>query len=233
MNFQQARSHLKTIFNQNSFSQNVQNKKIHASQVVVEKLGNGNEIFVSFPGYKAYITGNKIIYDYRVDIMKNGIKTALSHTNIITDIFNKIESCNMSASELRNVFIDVSQEGNISLQDIIQKLPYNPSEPNQNLLKRVANAHNEKKYNSVGNSFDLTLEELFSSIKWIVIQEDINYPISNGYEGRKMPFTRYLEAIFVTQNTSHSLEEVIQRALSHSRPSQWNEMDYSFRDLIK
>jgi len=233
MNFQQARNYLTTVFNQNGFSQNVQNKNIHATQVVVETCSNGTEISVSFPGYKAYITGNKTVYDYRVDIVKNGIKTALSHTNIITDIYNKIDSCNMSASELRNVLIEVSQEGNIMLQSIVQRLPYNPSAPNQNLLTRVANAHNGKTYNAVGNSFDLTLEELLSSIKWIVLQEDINYPISNGYEGRKMPFARYLEAIFVTQNTSHTLEEVIQRALSHSRPSQWNEMDYSFRNQVR
>jgi hypothetical protein len=233
MNFQQARNYLTTVFNQNGFSQNVQNKNIHATQVVVETCSNGTEISVSFPGYKAYITGNKTVYDYRVDIVKNGIKTALSHTNIITDIYNKIDSCNMSASELRNVLIEVSQEGNIMLQSIVQRLPYNPSAPNQNLLTRVANAHNGKTYNAIGNSFDLTLEELLSSIKWIVLQEDINYPISNGYEGRKMPFARYLEAIFVTQNTSHTLEEVIQRALSHSRPSQWNEMDYSFRNQVR
>lgn len=233
MNFKQAITYLTTVFNQNSFSQNVHNKNTHATQVVVETCSNGTEISVSFPGYKAYITGNKTVYDYRVDIVKNGIKTALSHTNIITDIYNKISSCNMSASEFRSVLIDVSQEGNIALQSIIQRLPYNPSVPNQNLLTRVKNAHNGKTYNAIGNSFDLTLEELLSSIKWIVLQEDINYPILNGYEGRKMPFARYLEAIFVTQNTSHTLEEVIQRALSHSRPSQWNEMDYSFRNLIK
>jgi hypothetical protein len=233
MNFQQARNYLTTVFNQNGFSQNVQNKNIHATQVVVETCSNGTEISVSFPGYKAYITGNKTVYDYRVDIVKNGIKAALSHTNIITDIYNKIDSCNMSASELRNVLIEFSQEGNIMLQSIVQRLPYNPSAPNQNLLTRVANAHKGKTYNAVGNSFDLTLEELLSSIKWIVLQEDINYPISNGYEGRKMPFARYLEAIFVTQNTSHTLEEVIQRALSHSRPSQWNEMDYSFGNQVR
>jgi len=38
-------------------------------------------------------------------------------------------------------------------------------------------------------------EQLITSIKWIVLQEDINYPIPK-YEGRKMPFARYLEAYF-------------------------------------
>lgn len=233
MNFQQARDHLITVFNQNGFSQNVQNKNMHATQVVVKVCSNGTEISVSFPGYKSIKTGNKTVYDYRVDILKNGIKTALSHANIITDIYNKVYHCNMSASELRNVLIDVSQEGNIGLQSIIQRLPYTPYEPNPILLTHVAVAHKDKSYNIVGNCFDLTLEELFSSIKWIVLQEDINYPISKGYEGRRMPFARYLEAIFVTQNTSHQLKEVIQRALSHSRPAPWKEMDYSFRDLIR
>ena len=98
------------------------------------------------------------------------------------------------------------------------------------LLIRVKNAHGDKKYNPVGNSFDLTLEELFCSIKWIVLQEDINYPIP--FEGRRMPLARYLETIFITQNNSHTLEDVIKRALFHSRPTQWTDMDYLFRDQI-
>ena len=222
-----------TVFNKNGFTKNVHNKNTHASQVIIETCSNGSEISVSFPGYKAKITRNKKVYDYRVDIKKNGLKTALSHTNIITDIYNKIVNCNMSSRALSNVLIEVSQEGNMNLQSISQSLPYNPTPPDQNLLTRVSNAHSGKTYNPDGNSFDLTLEELLLSIKWIVLQEDINYPISNGFEGRKMPFARYLETILVTQNSSHTLEEVIQRALSHSRPTQWNEMDYSFRKLIK
>jgi hypothetical protein len=79
----------------------------------------------------------------------------------------------------------------------------------------------------------LTIEELFKSIKWIVIQEDINYPVSKGYLGRKMPYGRYLEAIHVLEGKGYSLQEVIQRALSHSRPQKWNDMDYTFEQNIR
>jgi hypothetical protein len=232
MNFQKSKNYLLTVFNENDFAKNVQNKRLHATQIVVENCTNGTEISISFPGYKAYIREDKIVYDYKVNILKNGIKTALSHANIVADIYNKITNCNMPANEFRDVLIDISQEMDIPMESILQRLPYNPSAPNKELIKRVLNAHNGKAFNMIGNSFDLTLEELFSTIKWIILQEDINYPISHGFQGRKMTFSRYLEAIFVTQNNSHTLEEVIERTLSHSRPPQWYEMDYSFTNLI-
>ncbi|MDM8555910.1 hypothetical protein QUF75_14350 [Desulfococcaceae bacterium HSG7] len=168
-----------------------------------------------------------------MDITKSGVTTALSHANIITDIFNKIQNGEMSANNLKAVLIEVAQEGNIDLDKIKANLAYNPIAPPQTLISRVRTAHGKKNYNHVGNSSDLTIEELLASIKWIVLQEDINYPIRNHYEGRKMPFARYLETVFITQNNSHSLEEVISRALTHSRPAQWAETDYSFRNLIR
>jgi hypothetical protein len=233
MDFQQARNYLISVFEQNSFLNNVQNNNLHSTQIVVENCNNGSKISVSFPGYKSNISGSKIVYDYRVDIIKYGLTTALSHTNIIADIYNKVTNCNMSGEEFRDVLIEISQEGNIDIKSIIKRLPYNSIPPNSTLISRVANAHLSKTYNAIGNSFDLSLEELLLAVKWIVLQEDINYPISNGFEGRKMPFARYLETIFVTHNFSHTLEEVIQRALLHSRPLQWNEMDYSFKSLIR
>ncbi|MCD4771845.1 MAG: hypothetical protein K8R41_00510 [Bacteroidales bacterium] len=232
MNFQQSKKHLQAIFKQNNFEANAKHKNLHSSQVIVETCSNGTEISISFPGYKAYISDNKTVYDYRVDINKNGIKTSLSHTNIITDIYNKIVNGKMSNDNLKVVLIKVAQEGNIDLQAILSQLPYNSVIPPHTLIKRVKNAHNSKGYNQVGNSFDLTVEELLYSIKWIVLQEDINYPITNNFEGRKMPFARYLETVFITQNNSHRIEEVISRALSHSRPKQWQEMDYLFANLI-
>ena len=233
MNFQEAKAYLLTIFQQHHFVENVQNNKKHASQVVIDTCLNGTYLSVSFPGYKAYILGNKIIYDYRVDITKNGITTALSHTNIITDIYNKIVNGRMSADALKGVLIDIAQEGLFDLNMLRTKLHYTSVAPARDLLLSVKKAHGHKMYNELGNAFDWTLEELFCSIKWIVLQEDINYPISKGFEGRKMPFSRYLETLFVTKNSSRTLAQVIERALSHSRPSPWVEMDYTFRDFIK
>lgn len=232
MNFKQSKNYLLNIFQQNSFTTNVQNNNTHASQVVIETCSNGTRISISFPGYKASVRENSTVYDYRVDIIKNSNTTALSHTNLMTDIFNKIQNGRMSANNLKDVLIEVAKEGNIDLASIAANLPYNPVVPPQALISKVKEAHGNKAYNDIGNSFDLTIEELLACIKWIVLQEDINYPIAKSYEGRKMPFARYLETIFITQNNSHSLEEVISRALIHSRPRQWPEMDYSFTKMI-
>ena len=233
MNFQQSENYLLNIFKKNNFTANVQKRNTHASQVVIETCSSGTQIIISFPGYKASVSRNKIVYDYRVDITRNGRTTALSHANIITDIYNKIQNGGMPAKNLKHVLIKVAQHGSVDLAKAIAILPYKPVTPPQSLISRIWKAHGNKSYNKFGNFFDLTMEELLSCIKWIVLQEDINYPIAKNFEGRKMPFARYLEAIFITKNSSHSLEEVIQRALTHSRPKQWQEMDYSFRNLIR
>ena len=222
MNFQQSKNYLLNVFNQNNFVVNFQNKLTHVVKIEVECCSNGSKISISFPGLKTKITDNKVIYDYRVDIAKNGIITALSHANIITDIFNKIVNGGMSSTDLQAKLVEIFKEGNINIEAMITQLPYFPVAPSSSLLTKVRNIHGNKVYNHRGNSFDLTIEELFYSMKWIVLQEDINYPVANNFEGRKMPFARYMEAIHITQSNSHTLEEVIARALSHSRPPRWD-----------
>ena len=232
-NFQESANFLKEIFDKNDFAKSVKESNKHASKVMLERFNNGTEIYISFPGYKSRVSANKITYDYRVDIEKNKLTTSLSHANIITDIFNKITNGNMSGDNLRGVLIELAQNGRFEINEINKILPYTSITPQQALIDYVKRAHGNKQYNKLGNSFDLTIEELMYSIKWIVLQEDINYPIAKNYEGRKMPFSRYLETIFVTKNKSYELKNVISRALSHYRPNPWPEMDYSFNKLIK
>lgn len=233
MEYKKSEERLLMIFKENNFLTNIQAGNFHASQKRIGSCDNRTLIFISFPGYKAEASTSKIIYDYRVDICKDGITTALSHTNIITDIFNKIKNGGMSANNLKEVLIEIAKEGEIDFEAIVDKLEYNPIIPPQTLIEKVRLAHGNKKYNHEGNLSDLTIEELLKCLKWIVLQEDINYPIAQNYEGRKMPFSRYLETIFITQNSSHDLEEVISRALIHTRPKPWSDMDYSFTQLIK
>ncbi|MDA9066437.1 hypothetical protein N9K26_01395 [Flavobacteriales bacterium] len=232
MKFIEARESLFQIFEENSFRENVVAKNLHCSESILATCSNGTEISVSYPGYKSKLKGNKIVYDFRVDIKKDGIKTALSHANIITDIYNKIVNGGMNANNLRNRLIKSSVENMFNLGEVVKELTYNPCPPNQDLIAKVNYAHGVKQNNIIGNSFDLTIEELFTSIKWIVLQEDINYPISSGFEGRKMPFARYLEAIYTTESNERTLESVIKRALAHYRPNLWKDMDYSFRKNI-
>ncbi|AWV97619.1 hypothetical protein [Arcticibacterium luteifluviistationis] len=234
MNFSISQRALLTIFEDHNFKDDLSRKLRHTTSIVLEKCANGTEISVSFPGYKAYRkTTGAIIYDYRVDIIKGGIKTSLSHANLIVDIYNKIRFGRLFALGMSNALIQLSQESDIDLKQFIADLRYLKKKPSEELLDLVSEWHGDKKFNKVGNSFDLTLEELFLSIKWIVIQEDINYPIANGFLGRKMCFSRYLEAVFATHQRGNNLEDVIKRTLSHERPKPWVTMDYSFLDDIQ
>lgn len=233
MDFQEARTYLIDIFQRNDFNTNVRLNRRHVSQVIIDTCSNGSQISVSFPGYKAYINGDSIVYDYRVDITKEGTTTALSHTNIIADIYNKVVNCRLCPEILESALLELLIDGRIDANNLSSRLSYTSTPPSLDLLQRVRDAHGNKTYNTDGNTYDLTPEELFRSIKWITLQEDINYPIFRNYEGRRMSFARYMETIFITQNPSYTLEQVISRALSHSRPRQWQEMDYSFRDQIQ
>lgn len=232
MNYKKAQELLLLHFNQHKFRENLMLDKRHASKVLIEVCSNGSKIYISFPGNKSKITEKGIVYDYRVDFLKNGISTSLSHTNIITDIFNKIVNGKLSAEKIKQILIEIAIQGEINLTEISANLTYQSIIPPKNLLEKVNTAHGEKPYNQQGNVFDLSIEELLLSIKWIVLQEDINYPIAKNYEGLRMPFARYIEAIYVTQNSVHTLDEVIKRALAHSRPAKWKEMDYSFLKQI-
>ena len=227
MKFIETKKHLVDLFKSNNFVEDARNNCLHTNLLEVEALSNGSKIFVSFPGYKC-IRYNEIVYDYRVDISKNEDRVTLSHANIITDLFNKVKNVGMAPMELANALIESSIESTFELDKVVNNLKYNPVKPNKDLISRVNTAHGNKTYNQPGNAFDLTIEELFSCIKWIVIQEDINYPISSHCQGRRMPFSRYIEAVFTAQSNTHRLEEVIQRALSHFIPPEWDEINYSF-----
>lgn len=89
-----------------------------------------------------------------------------------------------------------------------------------------------KEFDDRGNQLELTLEEIFTSIKWIALQEDINYPISKGFEGRKMPLARYVETIWSTEKKG-LLTQIIARAMNKNvRPKPFNGYDYSFLNEI-
>lgn len=229
MDYSTSLSHLKGLFLQHDFKGHQANSRKHAVTTEVDRCQNGSIISICFPGYKA--TPAKP--DYRVDITKDGITTSLSHANIIVDIVNKCTAGGMDMQQLKQALKNQAANCALDYAALAQSLPYTPVLPSTALLAEARAAHGGKVFNERGNRWDLTLEELFKSIKWIVIQEDINYPISKGYLGRKMPYGRYLEAIHVLEGKGYSLQEVIQRALSHYRPQKWANMDYSFEQSIR
>lgn len=166
MDYEPSREYLLDIFKQNNFVENYQNNNLHSSQIIIDNCSNGTRIGVSFPGYKSKTTPRGVVYDYRVDILKDEKITALSHANIIVDIFNKMTMGGMSSLEFRKILIELAYEAHYDAQDITKRLTYNSAKPSDQLLERAKKAHKGKYYNRVGNSFDLTIEELIISIKW-------------------------------------------------------------------
>lgn len=53
-------------------------------------------------------------------------------------------------------------------------------------------------------------ERLAALIYWITLQDEINYP-QPRYNGRRMPFCRYFEAVYCAKNNDFTLEDVCKR----------------------
>jgi len=227
MRFSRNKNQLEKLFEKEEFY----NLDDHSKREKVYECKNGTEIFIVFPGYKA----SKTNYDYRVDIKKESEEIPLSHCNIITDIYNKCINDRIDKTKFKYLLIKVFKEDSFDFEKYEEFVDYNRKEPpKEELLKSIDKAHKSKSFNRDGNRWDLNFEELFYSIGWIVIQEDLNYPIQEGYEGRKMPLCRYIETIYCSHREDHTIEEVIERTVIHDRrPKKWDEIDYSFLRKIR
>lgn len=66
---------------------------------------------------------------------------------------------------------------------------------------------------------ELSYDQLGHNIRWIALQEDINYPRSENCQGRKRPLMVYSEAIAAARalEGSPGIQNVITRALSRGR----------------
>lgn len=91
----------------------------------------------------------------------------VSHADIVRDIWGKLES-GVNPDLLQNFLLDIAENGIIS---------------------------NATGYSSINSGDGYSLDELRYTIAWIALQEDINYPMPR-YQGRRMPFSRYIEAIY-------------------------------------
>jgi hypothetical protein len=233
MNYHEAEQKLQQLFESKDYRQLIQQRSYHAHRDLIHTCSNGSKIYISYPGFKAKLgRDGKIVYDYRVDIIKSSFQASLSHVNIIIDIYNKCQH-NFDRELMRQLLIKTAREGQLDINQYSQLRSYSYQAVDQSLIRCATDAHTRlgKTYKSTANQFDLTFEELFNSIFWIVLQEDINYPMPR-YQGRKMPFSRYLEALYCFES-EHSLDEVIDRALVEGRPPiDWIDMNHSFRCLM-
>lgn len=232
MHYLEARQRLQKLFDSKQYEKLIQQRRRHVHRNLIHTCSNGTQLYLSYPGLKARRKNRKIIYDYRVDLVSSQFSAALSHINLIVDIYNKCLR-GFDYKLMENLLIKSAVEGQININQYSQVKNYSCSTINHSIQRIATDAHTAlgKSYNSTANQSDLTFEELFSSIFWIVLQEDINYPMPT-YQGRKMPFSRYLEALHCF-GSNHTLQEVIRRTLIEGYPpNDWSDMNYSFRRFI-
>ncbi|MGI4759854.1 MAG: hypothetical protein ACRYF0_04055 [Janthinobacterium lividum] len=220
MSYPASATRLRQIFQEHDYA-GLQKNGSPKKTITVEQLSNGSSVQVVFPGYK------KTGVDYRVELVKNGVPIPLSHMNIIVDLVNKTAHQNMDVDKLRAALEKHAVEGRLDYVELANTLLYQQNAPSRGLLNRVGNRK--------GNEHDLSVEELFSAIHWIALQEDFNYSIASGRDGRKMPYYRYLEALHGVKHGRPTLEEMQTRTnFKGSPPSLLNGIvDYSFASRVK
>lgn len=225
MNYLNLKNSLFIKFEENNFKELCQCKNRKSITLPINNPYNLN-LTVSFPGYKAKYLGDSLVYDYRIDLNE----IPISHTNIVTDIYNKAIQSPDIQNDLFNFLIDLSKNAlNVNLNDYPQLSNYKFRAPSNQLLDIIKIAHGDKNYNADANSWSYSFKELSTIIPYIVLQEDINYPMPR-FNGRRMSFYRYIEAILCTSaKSNHSIKDVISRTLSHTKPKLWSE----FTDFYK
>ena len=197
MSYPASAALLKQLFFDHDYEERRKHRNLHSATVTVATLSNGSSIQIVFPGYKPNAT------DYRVELVKNGVAIPLSHMNIIVDLVNKTAYQGMNVDGLRAALEKHAIEGALDFAALASTLPCQQNAPSPSLLQRVPTSR--------GNESDLTLEELFTVIHWIALQEDVNYPIANGKAGRKMSYYRYAEALHGVKHGTPTIEEMVPR----------------------
>lgn len=160
MSYVTMREDLIEEFDRNNFGGNINN--IHAFEYMYNN-NDGCYINILYPGYNA---GRKNTYDYKVEY--NG--QALSHSDIVRDLYNK----SIQAPDLRN-----------ELENFIVDLAFNGDDVNLNGYPNI------RDFNWNGG---LPINNIHSLVPILTLQDDINFPRPE-FLGRRMCFYRYLEGI--------------------------------------
>lgn len=215
MNYKELQYDLISKFSLNDFKTKWQSNEINNSVLNIEN-DYDVDLKIYFPGYKTEEKNGSLVYDYRVELRD----IPISHTNIITDIHSKanqlMERNPALLKRLYTFLVDLSRNGlDLDLEKYNELIKFDFQPPDMSLIEKVKKAHFGKMYNENANSWSYTFEELFIAIPYIVLQEDINYPMPQ-YEGRRLSFYRYIESILSSYEVC-KIEYVIHRALAHKR----------------
>lgn len=142
--------------------------------------------------------------DYCVYLRDDGGEHPISHVEIMKDLYNKTS---------------------------MQNYPYM-----KRYIEEVATIGREVNMPaSLFHTFErgYSFEKLTDLMFYIAIQEDINYPDAK-YQGRKMCFYRYLEAVYCKVNDNHKIEEAIAKANAHGYiPRNWYDVGELYSNVSK
>ena len=229
MNYTQMKETLLQAFREVDFSALARAGRWNTHSIPLSCVHSSLPMRICFPGYKSKVQGNEIVYDYRVEVKLSeaGEWTAISHVNILVDLYFKAWCNKHMMSEWNCWLISLAEYGTSvspARYGALSGLRTGPLP--DNFTGKVAALHKSlgKEYNAGGNARPFTTAELSDLIPWIALQEDINYP-SSHHQGRKMPFYRYLEAVYcgACAKSGHKISQVIERALSHSMLQPWDD----------
>jgi len=187
------------------------------------------DIIIEYPGTKIKQTDEKIYFDYKVILKNPFVNQALSHEHIIIDLCNKCHN-NVSSDDLKTMIIGLFTNG-LNLKLARKFSNYKCNKVSEDLVTAFQNS--VKGFKPLPDNYELSFDELITNMFWISLEEDFNYPMSEGKDGRKMSISRYIEALHCYTITTHSIPEVLWRDKSSKSPSQWKDLDYSFLKEIK
>lgn len=142
--------------------------------------------------------------DYCVYLVNERGEHPISHVEIMKDLYNKTTKYNF---EYMKTYIE-------------------------NVAKKGRDVRIE---NSLESAFNMgfSFEQLTDLMFYIAIQEDINYPEAR-YQGRKMCFYRYLEAVYCKVYDNHRIEEAFERAVARGHiPANWCDVEDLYDVILK
>lgn len=136
--------------------------------------------------------------------------------------------------------VDEDGEHPISHVEIMYDLYNKTTMQNYQYMKRYIEdvatiGRNVNKHTSLFQAFEhgFSFEKLTDLMFYIAIQEDINYPGSR-FQGRKMCFYRYLEAVYCKVHTNHQIEDAIGKANAYGyMPRNWNDVGELYNTVSK
>ena len=192
-------------------------------------------LVITYPGFKTKIEDNEIRYDFRV----NFDDVPVSHPEIILDLYNKaLQQDEQTSRRWKNFLESLAVDGDeMHLEEFSDLGQITYQKPSNQLIEKLRiELANMGKSNLIkaDSNFNFSLEQLKILIIWIALQEDMNYPINRRqYEGRRMPFKRYIEALY-TGVKKQNLICVLNRAVvKEKRFDNWPKVDYSKIDEIQ